>query len=154
MKAVSLLRAWAASRIRRPARRADRPRRRSTSFPPLEGLESRWTLSSAATGTVPPAVVMLTATTTDSKSVTIDYQVNQSPGAGTPLQFGVYRSADGQFDAGDSLVVLVSLIPAGDASGQPATLDQAGLPATAVGIHQLTIPLPQGLPPYPRKPYV
>ena len=34
------------------------------------------------------------------------------------------------------------------------TLDQSGQPATAVGTHQLTIPLPQGLPPFPEKPYV
>ena len=154
MKAVSLLRAWAASRFRGRARRADRPRRGSTSFRPLEGLESRWALSGAGAGNGPPAVIMLSATTTDSKSVTIDYQVNQAPGTGAPLQLGIYRSSDSRFDSGDRLVDLVSIIPAGDASGQPATLDQAGLPAAALGIHHLTIPLPQGLPPYPKKPYV
>jgi hypothetical protein len=154
MKAVSLLRAWAASRFRRRARRADRPRSRSSTFRLVEGLESRWTLSGVGTGTGPPAVVMLTATTTDSKSVTIDYQVNEPPGAGAPLQLGVYRSSDSRFDSGDSPVALVNLIPPGAGTGQPATFDQAGLPATAAGTHQLTIPLPQGLPPYPKKPYV
>jgi hypothetical protein len=35
-----------------------------------------------------------------------------------------------------------------------ATLDTSGQSATAVGTHQLTIPLAQGLPPYPEKPYL
>ena len=97
---------------------------------------------------------MISATTTDSQSVTIDYQVNQPIDAASPLQFGVYRSSDGQFNSSDSLVDTVTLVPPGAASGQAATLDQAGQPATAVGTHTLTIPLPQGLPPYPAKPYV
>jgi hypothetical protein len=97
---------------------------------------------------------MLSATTTDSKSVTIEYQVNQPIDAATPLQFGVYRSSDGQFDSGDVPVDTYTLIPPGAASGQAPTLDQAGQSATAVGTHELTIPLPQGLPPYPEKPYV
>ncbi len=80
---------------------------------------------------------MLSATTTDSKSVTIEYQVNQVPEAGSPLQFGVYRSSDGQFNASDSLVDTFT----------PAS-------SSTVGVHQLTIPLAQGLPPYPEKPYV
>jgi hypothetical protein len=99
-------------------------------------------------------MVLLAATTTDSKSVTIDYQVNQPAGAGASVPLGVYRSRDSRFDSGDSLVDLVQLIAPGNASGQPATLDQAGFPATAAGPHQLTIPLPQGLPPFPSKPYV
>jgi Bacterial Ig-like domain len=47
----------------------------------------------------------------------------------------------------------ITLVPPG-VTGQAATLDQAGQSATAVGTHTLTIPLPQGLPPYPEKPYV
>src|SRR5262249_23297841 len=78
----------------------------------------------------------------------------QPPGAGTPLQLGVYRSSDSRFDSGAILVDRVSLVAPGDVSGQPAMLDQAGSPATAAGTHQLTIPLPQGLPPYPKKPSV
>ena len=97
-----------------------------------------------------PAIQMLSATTTDSKSVTIEYQVNQAPDAANPIQFGVYRSSNGQFDSSDSLVDTVTLAAPGTASGQGAiTLDQNGQPATAVGTHQLTIPLAQGLPPYP-----
>jgi hypothetical protein len=102
-----------------------------------------------------PAIQMLSATTTDSKSVTIEYQVNQAPGAATPIQFGVYRSSNGQFDSSDSLVDTVTLAPPGAAAGQGAiTLDQNGQSATAVGTHELTIPLAQGLPPFPEKPYV
>ncbi len=98
---------------------------------------------------------MLSATTTDSKSVTIDYQVNQAPGATNPFQFGVYRSSDGQFNSSDSLVATVTLAAPGSASGQSGiTLDQNGQPATALGTHQLTLPLAQGLPPFPEKPYV
>jgi hypothetical protein len=151
MKAVSSLRAWAASLLRR-ARRPVRPHRRPRPVRPIEGLEPRWTLS--AGGAAPPAVVMLSATTSDSKSVTITYQVNPSPGGAASLQFGIYRSSDDRFDFGDTLVELTTPVPPGGPSDQPATLDQGGQPATAAGTHQLTIPLPQGLPPYPKKPYV
>jgi hypothetical protein len=96
---------------------------------------------------------MISATTTDSHSVTIEYQVNQPITAAAPLSFGVYRSADGRFDASDSPVDTVTLIPPG-VSGQAPTLDQGGGSATAVGTHTLTIALPGGLPPYPEKPYV
>jgi hypothetical protein len=95
---------------------------------------------------------MLSATTTDSKSVTIEYQVNQAPTAATPIQFGVYRSSDGQFDSSDAQVDTMTLVPPG--SSTTPTLDSSGQLATAIGTHQLTIPLPQGLPPYPEKPYV
>ena len=99
-----------------------------------------------------PAIQMVSAATTDSKSVTIDYDVHQAAGATTPMQFGVYRSSDGKFDSSDSQVGTFTLTSPGGSSG--ATLDQSGQPATAVGSHQLTIPLPQGLPPFPEKPYV
>ena len=102
-----------------------------------------------------PAIQMLSATTTDSKSVTIEYQVNQPTDASTPIQFGIYRSSDGQFNSSDSLVDTFTLAPPARRRRQiAATLDQNGQPATAVGTHQLTIPLPQGLPPFPEKPYV
>jgi hypothetical protein len=119
----------------------------------MEGLEQRLVMS--ASPAAAPAIQMISATTTDSKSVTIDYQVNQAPGATTPLQFGVYRSSNGQFNASDSLVGTITLASPGTAPGQSTiTLDQSGQPATAVGTHQLTLPLAQGLPPYPEKPYV
>jgi hypothetical protein len=97
---------------------------------------------------------MLAATTTDSKSVTIDYQVDQTDGAAYPIQFGIYRSSDDHFDTADTRVALVTLVPPGGISGQSVTLDQFGQPAAVSGNHALTIPLPQGLPPYPRKPFV
>jgi len=118
-----------------------------------EGLEARLALSTIPA--VAPAIQTLSATTTDSKSVTIEYRVNQLPDASTPTQFGIYRSSNGQFNSSDTLLDTFTLVPPGASSSQPAaTLDQNGQPATAVGTHQLTIPLPQGLPPFPEKPYV
>ncbi len=109
----------------------------------------------AASAAAAPAVQMISATTTDSQSVTIEYQVNQPVTAATPLQFGVYRSADGQYNpSSDSLVNTVTLVPPGSSTGETPTLDQAGGSATSVGTHTLTIALPGGLPPFPEKPYV
>ena len=106
----------------------------------------------STTSAVAPAIQMISATTTNSKSVTIEYNVNQDPSATTPIQFGVYRSSDGKFDSSDALVGIFTPISAGGSTA--VTLDQSGQPATALGTHQLTIPLPQGLPPFPEKPYV
>jgi len=97
---------------------------------------------------------MVSATTTNLKSVTIDYRVNQPPDPANPIQFGIYRSSDGRFDSNDSLVSTFTPVAGGGSSGQVATLDQNGQPATALGSHQLVIPLATGLPPYPEKPYV
>ncbi len=148
MKSLSVAHAWMALVRDRKAR----DRAWSPSSWSVEDLEPRLALS--ATPAAAPAVQMISATTTDSKSVTIEYQVNQPITAATPLQFGVYRSSDGQFDSSDAMVDTYTLVPPDSSSGQAATLDQAGQPATAVGTHELTIPLPQGLPPYPAKPYV
>ena len=77
----------------------------------------------SATTAATPAIEMLSATTTDSKSVTIEYRVNQAPDAANPIQFGVYRSSNGQFDSSDSLVDTITLAIPGSASkllfGQP-----------------------------------
>ena len=98
---------------------------------------------------------MLSATATDSRSVTISYRVNQAAGVNQPLQFGVYRSTDSQFDSSDTLVSTWTTSTQARGQGQvSATLDDAGQPVGALGIHQLTIPLPDGLPPDPQKPYV
>jgi hypothetical protein len=94
---------------------------------------------------------MLSAMTTNSKSVTIDYRVDQAPVPSSVLQFGVYRSSDPQFDSSASLVSTWTVSTQGQA-GLPH--DDNGQPAAALGTHQLTIPLPAGLPPYPLKPYV
>ena len=80
-----------------------------------------------------PTIEMLSATTTDSKSVTIDYQVNQIASLTSPIQIGIYRSSNGQFDSNDSLVDTVTLAAPGAAAGQGAiTLDQNGQSAIAV----------------------
>ena len=102
-----------------------------------------------------PAIQMLSATTTDSKSVTIEYQVNQTPDDANPTQFSVYRSSSDQFNSSASLVDTVTLATPGIATAQGAiSVDQSGQPAAALGTHELTIPLPGGLPPFPEKPYV
>ena len=105
----------------------------------------------SAVASSPPAIQMISATTTDSKSVTIDYTVNQTPDP-APIQFSIYRSSTGTFSSSDSLVGTFSLVSPGGST--PATLDANGQSAAAVGTHELTIPLPQGLPPFPEKPYV
>jgi len=150
---ISLLRHGVAGFFSRGTSRTAQRRAQSFAVGTIEGLEKRLAMSAATAAT--PAIQMLSATTTDSKSVTIEYQVNQAPDAANPIQFGVYRSSNGQFDSSDSLVDTITLAAPGSASGQSAIiLDQSGQPATAVGTHQLTLPLAQGLPPYPEKPYV
>jgi Bacterial Ig-like domain len=119
----------------------------------IESVEKRWAMS--AIPAAAPAIQMISAATTDSKSVTIDYQVNETPSSANPIQFGIYRSSNGQFDSSDSLISTCTLISPESSSAQgDATLDQGGKLATALGTHQLTIPLAQGLAPYPEKPYV
>ena len=98
-------------------------------------------VDASTTSGVAPDIQMISATTDDSKSVTIEYDVNQAPSAATPIQFGIYRSSDGQFDSSDSLVD--TFTPVSPGGSGVATLDQSGQPANAVGTHQLTIPLPQ-----------
>jgi len=96
---------------------------------------------------------MLSATQPDSRSITIDYQVNQAPAASQPLEFGIYRSSDAQFDSNATLVDTWTV--ATPTQSQPGALvDDSGQPAGAQGTHQLTISLPNGLPPDPRQPYV
>src|SRR5438552_3854356 len=90
-----------AYRLGVPSRRSARGGARWAVFPFLDRLEPRLVLS--ALGGSPP-VAMLAATATDSRSVTIHYQVNQAADAGQPLQFGIYRSSDSQFDSSDALV--------------------------------------------------
>jgi hypothetical protein len=130
-----------------------RRRRRFVLLAAADGLELRLVLSAASAAV--PAVAMLSATTTDSKSVSIAYEVNQASDATNPIEFGVYRSSNGEYSAGDPLVGTFTVTPPGGSAGQAdGTLDQSGKPAGALGSHQLVIPLPQGLAPAPEKPYV
>ncbi len=101
-------------------------RRRARSFVlrTNERLEPKLVMSATA---AVPAVQMLSATTTDSKSVTIQYRENDAPGATSPnpIEIGIYRSANGQFDSSDSLVDEITLDGPGSTSPQSAiTLDQ------------------------------
>jgi hypothetical protein len=135
------------------ARPTTRGRAQLSLLTTIESLEKRLALS--AVPVAASAIQMISATTTDSKSVTIDYRVNQTPSATNPIQFGVYRSSNGQYDPSDTLVSTFALTSSDSSPALGAvTLDQSGQPATAIGTHQLTIPLAQGLPPYPEKPYV
>jgi hypothetical protein len=121
--------------------------RRGRVLPRVEALERRRPLTATA-----PGLVMVSATTVDSRSVTIQYDVTASAGAAAvqPLEFGVYRSALDRFDASAVAVGSEAIAPG---SGAP-TLDAGGRPAAAPGPHQLTIPLAGGLPPDPEQPYV
>jgi Bacterial Ig-like domain len=135
-----------------PCRTGRTARRRALSFSPAltEVLEKRLAMSATT-----PGIEMLSATTTDSKSVTIEYQVNQAINNTSPIQLGIYRSSSDQFSSSDSLVDTVTLAAPGAGTGQgDITLDQNGQSAIAIGIHELTIPLPDGLPPFPEQPYV
>jgi hypothetical protein len=126
-------------------RSGSRPRTKPVCRPRLaDPLERRVVLSTATM----PTVAMLDATTTDSKTVTIDYRVAPAPGADStgPLTFGVYRSADATFDASDVAVT--------GADSIPVSVDTAGAPVAAEGTHRLTINLPDGLPIDTAHPYV
>ena len=105
--------------------------------PSVEVLDRRELLSAT-----PSPVTMLSATTLDSRSVTLSYDVT---GPDPSLTFGVYRSASPRFDPG--------AIPVAAQLAAPA-VDDSGLPSTAPGVHQLTIPLSGGLPINPKHPYV
>ena len=107
-------------------------RRPSARFrPAAEGLEPRLTLSVSAAA----AVAMTSASTVDSKGVTVSYEVAPSA-AGEPLTIGIYRSADSLFDAADVPVAT-----------------ETDLPSTP-GSHTLTIPIAGGLTPNPEHPYI
>ncbi len=77
--------------------------------------------------------------TTDSQSVTVDYQVTGSS-LTEPVAVGIYRSASAQYQAGDPLIA-VETVPATEAEGSP-------------GAHTLNMPISGGLPPDPADPYV
>jgi hypothetical protein len=130
--------------VSRPSRRGARPRRPFFGAL-LQGLETRLLPSGTPS---PPTVEMLSASTRDSQGVTIDYRIDPSPQAASLLQFSVYRSSDARLDPSDRLV--------GTWTSQAGVrvLDAVGQPATSAGVHELTIPLPGGLPPDPRQPYV
>ncbi|WP_435015589.1 hypothetical protein TA3x_003133 [Tundrisphaera sp. TA3] len=110
-----------------------RPRRRAIS-PSAERLDLRQLLST---------ISLVSASTADSKGVTITYDAAPSDGP-TPL-IGVFRSADPAFDAGDRQVGPSVALPA---------FDDAGRPSTEPGRHRMTIPVAGGLAIAPERPFV
>ena len=85
--------------------------------PRIEVLETRLALSTAT-----PAVDVSSARTTDSQSVTFDYDIN-TPNLPATIDFGVYRSADPVYGSSDPAIGSLSL--ATTAIGR-STLDSAG----------------------------
>jgi hypothetical protein len=130
---------------------ADRRPRRQRRKLLIEGLEDRCLLSASASASVPD-IVMDSARTSDSKSVTFDYDINNTNTAvAQPIQFEVDRSATSQAGPDAQPIGGIEVDPSGP--GGP-TLDQNGHPATAPGHHEITVTLPDGLPPEPARPYV
>ena len=132
-----------AARPRVGARRTDRRRR----APSAEGLEGR-RLPAATL----PDIAMITATTDDSRSVTVDYTITGAA-VDQPIVFSVERSADGVHHADDPLVGAPEILPPGP-GGTGGTLDGAGKSATALGEHVVTLPIPGGIPTDPMQPFV
>ena len=99
----------------------------------LEALEERLVLDAASL----PDIAMVSATTTDSRSIRVVYNIENAP-VGQPFDVRFYRSADGQVDS--------SAIAIGD-----QIVSGTGL---AVGAHDLTAPIAGGVPIDPAHPYV
>lgn len=93
-----------------------------------------------------PDIVMVSATTGDSKSVTINYRIDNAP-VSQPISIQVERSADSQPHDSNIVVGNISIASTGQ-------LDDNGQPATALGEHRITLSLPGGLPPTPGLPDV
>ncbi len=111
------------------ANRRPRPDHR----PALDNLEGRQLLDAAP---VAADIAMLSATTPDSHQVVVDYQIKGAPVNG-PFDIAILRSADNQLSADDPIVT---------------TYQVAG--PTAVGSHEVAIPIPGGLTINPKHPYV
>jgi hypothetical protein len=115
-------------------------------LPVIEGLEQRSLMATALSD-----IAMVSATTLDSRGVTIVYDIQNAP-VTQPIDFTVERSAGPAAQAGDVAVGTVSVDP--PAAGQTGTLDASGQSATSVGQHKVTLALPNGLPITPALPYV
>src|SRR4051794_20873320 len=137
-------RSWEEGDTRRAEGTSRAPRMR-TRRPGVEGLEERQLLATSL-----PNIAMVSATTRDSQSLTITYDVT-GKALDAPVLFGVYRSADDRLDASD---LLIGSVPVAAAGGGAPALDTAGQPAGGVGPHTLSLPLDEGLPPNPERPFV
>ncbi|MCA1686372.1 MAG: hypothetical protein LC745_10440, partial [Planctomycetia bacterium] len=122
-----------------------RPRNR-TLRPAIEGMEARCLMAAAA-----PDIVMVSAKTVDSRSITLDYNITGAD-VEQPIHFEIDRSSQPQFGPEAKLIGGVDVVRLGPAGGP--TRDAAGQPAMAQGRHELTVPLPGGLTPDPQHPYV
>ncbi len=114
-----------------------KPRQRNRRPVTPEALEARTVLSASL-----PNIQVLSATTPDSRVVVVDYAIAGDLSQ-RPITFEVYRSADDRLDPLDRSV-----------GSSTRSTDATGASATAEGIHRITIPLPDGLPPNPSRPYV
>ncbi len=123
---------------RRPLGRTPIGRRRTAS-PEVEALDPRQLLATAS-----PSVLLLSASTVDSKGVTISYNV-EAPQTASPITLGFYRSTDPVFSPDDVPIEPVAALP---------SVDSSGVNSGAVGVHTLTVPIPGGLPLNPEHPYV
>ena len=126
--------------VSRNFEKSSRPVTRSA-FALVETLEGRLLM----TAQLAPNIVMDSISTLDSKSLTVNYEVHDHA-LNRPLDIGVYRSSDATTGAGSEALTTLS-IPTG-------SLDAKGISATSVGSHQVTLALPEGLPPAPMHPYV
>ena len=111
----------------------------------MESLDPRTLLTAAPLG-----VVVNSFTTSDSQSVTINYDVTTPDPSGT-MDLGIYRSSDSTFDASDSMLMDITLTTSGVGTTQ---LDDNGQPAAAPGHHELKVAIPGGLSIDPDQPYV
>ena len=103
--------------------------------PGVENLEGRQLLSDMS-----PRIALLSASTADSKEITLTYKVEDGDLAQS-IPFLITRSADDQADATD-VAVATAVVDAGD----PGALGE--------GTHTVTFGLPDGLKPNPQHPYV
>jgi hypothetical protein len=132
--------------VRRPGLRTSGSARTGRA-PAIEGLESR-RLPAAAL----PDIALLSATTHDSRSVTVVYNINGN-NINKNFDIQIDRSGDGQVDATALPLSTFTVVAPGTGQG-PLTLDDNGRPAADEGSHTLTIPIAGGLPPNPQHPFV
>ncbi len=112
---------------------------RRTASPRVEVLDPRQLLATAS-----PSLLLLSASTLDSKGVSISYNI-ETPQTTSPITLGFYRSTDATFSPDDVPVEPVVPLP---------SVDDSGANSATVGVHTVTVPIPGGLPPNPLHPYV
>ena len=98
-----------------------------------------------------PDIAMVSATTHDSRAVTVDYNITGADVA-EPIHFTVYRSSTPTLAPDAVSLGGVDVQPSSAPTGP--TLDSAGHAAANQGLHELALAVPGGLPPDPLQPYV